>query len=150
MSEDWLTFEGRIEPMEWGKNTYTVLRIPDDIMAALPDDTRRIEGEFGDHPVNLALTKAPVIEGVFVYTGKAFLKESGLAPGETFDARIRAADPDLVELPDDVAAALRAAGRSSDWAALSPGNQRGRLHLVTSAKRADTRARRIATLIAEL
>ena len=63
MKEDWQTFDAMIEPMEWGKNTYTILRIPGDVMAALPQGTRRGEGEFGDFPINLALTKAPVIEG---------------------------------------------------------------------------------------
>ncbi|MEO1779695.1 MAG: YdeI/OmpD-associated family protein [Pseudomonadota bacterium] len=147
---DWITFEARIEPMEWGKNTYTIVRLPDEATAALPAGTKRIEGEFGDYPVNLALTKAPVIDGTFVYTGKTFLRDSGLTPGEVFDARIRPADPGDVETPDDVAAALRAAGRSADWAALTPGKQRGLLHLVNTAKRADTRAKRIAKLISEL
>ncbi|WP_415401605.1 YdeI/OmpD-associated family protein [Tateyamaria sp. SN3-11] len=150
MTDDWVYFEGVIAPMEWGKNTYTILPLPDEVVAALPEGTKRIEGEFGDFPINLALTKAPVINGVFVYTGKAFLRDSGLEVGAPFDARIRAVDPDLVEMPEDVMAALRAAGRSADWAALSPGQQRGRLHLVNTAKRADTRTKRIATLIAEL
>ena len=147
---DWILFEARIEPMEWGKNTYTVVRLPDDAADALPAGTRRIEGEFGDVPINLALTKAPVIDGTFVYTGKTFLRDSGLAPGEVFDARIRPADPNDVETPDDVAHALRAAGRTADWAALTPGKQRGLLHLVNTAKRAETRAKRIAKLISEL
>lgn len=150
MSDDWVYFEGVIAPMDWGKNTYTILPLPDEVVAALPEGTKRVEGEFGDFPINLALTKAPVIDGVFVYTGKAFLRDSGLEVGVPFDARIRAVDPDLVETPEDVMAALRAAGRSADWAALTPGQQRGRLHLVNTAKRADTRTKRIATLIAEL
>ncbi|WP_415921429.1 YdeI/OmpD-associated family protein [Tateyamaria sp. SN6-1] len=141
---DWIMFEARIEPMEWGKNTYTVVRLPDDVTDALPAGTSRIEGEFGDVPINLALTKAPVIDGTFVYTGKTFLRDSGLAPGEVFDARIRPADP------DDVAHALCAAGRTADWGALTPGKQRGLLHLVNTAKRAETRVKRIAKLISEL
>ena len=150
MSDPWAYFEGVIVPLEWGKNTYTILPIPDDVIAALPKGTKRIEGELGDFPINLALTKAPVIDGVFVYTGKTFLRDSGLEVGQPFDARIRAVDPDLVDMPDDVAAALRIADRTSKWAKLTPGQQRGKLHLVNTAKRPDTRARRIATLIAEL
>ena len=146
----WVAFEARVEPMEWGRNTYTIVRLPEDVISALPKGTKRVEGEFGDFPVNLALTKAPVIDDTFVYTGKTFLRDSGLEPGEVFDARLRAADPNEVDLPDDVAAALRSAGRSADWAALSPGQQRARLHLVNTAKRADTRIRRIAKLISEL
>ena len=147
---DWLAFEARIEPMEWGKNTFTIVRLPDDVIEALPAGTKRIEGEFGDFPVNLALTKAPAVDGTFVYAGKTVLRDSGLQPGEVFDARIRPADPSQVDTPDDVAAALRAADRSADWAALTPGKQRGLLHLVNTAKRAETRAKRIAKLISEL
>lgn len=150
MSDDWLCFEGVIEPMQWGRSTYTVLRVPDAVAAALPPKTKRIEGEFGEYPINLALTKSPVIEGDFVYTGKTFLRDSGLQVGQPFDARVRAVDPDLVDVPDDVMAAIRGAGRSGDWSALSAGQQRSRLHLVNTAKRADTRAKRIAKLISEL
>ncbi|MEO0402674.1 MAG: YdeI/OmpD-associated family protein [Pseudomonadota bacterium] len=150
MSDDWIYFDGVIEPMEWGKNTYTVLRLPDAVMAELPKGTKRIEGEFGDFPINLALTKAPVISGTFVYTGKTVLRDSGLEVGVPFDARVRAVDPNVVEVPDDVVAAIRAADRSAAWAALSPGQQRGRLHLVNTAKRADTRLKRITALIADL
>mmetsp|Transcript_28506 Transcript_28506/g.53516 ORF Transcript_28506/g.53516 Transcript_28506/m.53516 type:complete len:151 (-) Transcript_28506:3252-3704(-) len=150
MTDGWITFDGVIEPMEWGKNTYTVLRLPAAVIDALPEGTKRIEGEFGDFPVNLALTKAPVLDDVFIYAGKTLLRASGLRPGVVFEVRVRPVDPDLVEVPDDVATALRAAGLSAAWAALTPGQQRGRLHLVNTAKRADTRAKRIATLIAEL
>ncbi|MEM8654558.1 MAG: YdeI/OmpD-associated family protein [Pseudomonadota bacterium] len=150
MSDDWLWFDGVIAPMEWGKNTYTILRLPDAVTAALPAKTKRIEGEFGDFPINLALTKAPVIDGLFVYTGKTFLRDSGLTVGEPFEARIRPVDPDLVEVPDDVMQALRTADRTARWQALTPGQRRSRLHLVNTAKRADTRAKRIAKLIADL
>ena len=54
------------------------------------------------------------------------------------------------QTPDDVAAALRAAGMTSGWEALTPGRRRGLLYQVATAKRAETRARRIATLVAGL
>ncbi|MGZ2256188.1 YdeI/OmpD-associated family protein [Roseobacter sp. A03A-229] len=148
---DWISFEAVITPMEWGKNTYTVLRLPDEVTAELEaQGARRVEGELNDHPVNLALTKSPAIDGVFLYTGKALLRETGLEPGEVFEARLRPASPDAVEVPEDVMAALRGAGRSADWAALTPGKQRGLLHNVTTAKRAETRAKRIAKLVSGL
>jgi len=147
---DFLTFDAVIEPLIWGDKTYTIRPLPRDVMAALPAGTKRIEGEFGEHPINLALTRAPVTDATFVYTGATFLREAGLEPGEVFEARVRPARPDHVEMPEDVTAALRAAGRSADWAALSAGQRRARLHNVAAAKRAETRARRIAKLIAEL
>lgn len=144
-------FEGRIEPMEWGDSTYTILRLPEDVSAALiAEGARRVEGEIGDHPVNLAINKAPVLEGAFLYTGKSFLDESGLAPGEVLPVRLREANPNVVETPPDVTAALHAAGKSAQWAALTPGKQRGMLYQIKNAKRAETRAKRIQKLITEL
>lgn len=148
MSE-YVAFESRVEPMEWGKSTYTVMRIPPDALAAI-GPTRRVEGEINDHPVNLALTKAPAIEDVFVWAGKSFLKEVGLAPGELAEIRLRAAPDDVVEVPADVTNALRSSGLIDRWDKLTPGKKRGLLHQVGTAKRAETRTRRIAALLATL
>lgn len=148
---DWITFEATITPVEWGEKTYTVLHLPDDVAACLnAQGARRVEGELSDHPVNLPLAKAPVINGVFLYSGKTFLCDTGLEPGAVFEARLRPADPDAVEVPADVRAAVRSAGRSADWDALTPGRQRGILHHVCAAKGAQTRAKRIAKLVADL
>lgn len=146
---DYITFEGAVEPMEWGKATYTVLRIPPEVVDAL-GKTKRVEGEINDHPVNLALTKAPVIDGVFIWAGKTLLREVGIDPGERIEVRLRAAPDDLVEVPSDVVNALRSAGLTESWDSLTAGKQRGMLYQVTSAKRAETRLKRIAKLLAEV
>lgn len=145
---DWIVFRARIEPMEWGDAVYTVLHLPADVTSALDAfGARRVEGEIADHPVNLALTRAPVAPGAFLYTGRAFLASAGIEPGEEIDVRLRPADPDAVEVPDDLRASLRASGRLSAWQALSPGRRRALVHGVTSAKRPETRSRRIARLL---
>ena len=146
---DYTNFEGAVEPMEWGKATYTVLRIPLDVLDAI-GPTKRVEGEINDHPVNLALTKAPVIDDVFVWAGKSLLGQIGIEPGEQVEIRLRAAPDDEVDVPADVRTALRSAGLSEDWDTLTPGRQRGMLYQVNSAKRAETRAKRIAKLLSEL
>ncbi len=145
------TFEGQITAMEWGKSIYTVLRLPDDITAALEaEGAKRVEGEINDLPVNLALTKAPVIDGVFLWAGKSLSDEIGVAPGDIFDVRLRKADPNDVDVPDDVTLALRQAAATDRWNALTAGKQRGLLHAITTAKRPDTRKNRIAKMIATL
>lgn len=148
MSE-WVAFEGRIEPLEWGRNTYTILRLPSEVMAAL-GPAKRVEGEIGNHPVDMGVARADVIADPFLYTGKAFLRAAGIEPGETVDVRLRPADPDAVEVPSDVAAAIRTAGRMASWEATTPGRRRAALHDVARAKRPETRARRIAALVAGL
>ena len=144
-------FEAMIEPLDWGKATYTILRVPADVAAALKaDGAQRVEGEINDFPVNFRLSTSPEVDGVFLWTGKTTMDTAGIAPFEPLQVRLRKADPDLVETPEDVMAALQAAGNSAIWSALTAGKRRGLLYQVASAKRASTRTRRIEKLIAEL
>jgi hypothetical protein len=146
---DWLRFEGRIEPLEWGRATYTILRLPPAVADALAaGKARRVEGEINDHPVNLALSRAPVVDGVFLWTGWTLLDRLSVEPGEPLEIRLRPADPDEVDTPDDLATALRAAGATAAWEALTPGRRRGLIHQVETARTAATRAKRIAALVA--
>jgi hypothetical protein len=145
---DWLTFEGRVEVIMWGRATYTVLRLPADVagkLAAL--GAKRVEGEMNDHPVNLALSRAPVVEGVFLWTGKSLLARLAIKPGEALEVRLRKAVSDEVDTPDDVVSALRAAGQAERWNRLTPGRRRGLLHQISTAKTAATRIRRIASIV---
>lgn len=149
--DDYITFEGRVIPMEWGDSVYTVLPLPDKVCEALKAaGAKRVEGEINDHPVNLALTKAPVIDQTFLWAGKSLLEACDITPGEWIDVRLRKADPNFVETPDDVLLALRQAGATHLWTGLTPGKQRGHLHTITTAKRAETRSKRIAKLITDL
>ncbi|MEM8974524.1 MAG: YdeI/OmpD-associated family protein [Pseudomonadota bacterium] len=148
---EWLSFTGHIEPMQWGRSTYTVLCIPDEIADALKDlGAKRVEVELNDYPFNMALTKSPAISGTFIYTGKTILQAAEISPGQEIDVRLRKADPDLVEVPNDVSLAIRSNSLSDAWSKLSPGKQRGLLHTINTAKRAETRANRIAQLISFL
>ncbi|MEL6168346.1 MAG: hypothetical protein AAFR35_06620 [Pseudomonadota bacterium] len=57
---DWVSFEGIIEPLAWSKATHSILRIPDNVAeTSAHAGARRVEGKLADHPINLALTKAP-------------------------------------------------------------------------------------------
>ena len=146
---DYVTFEAMIVPMEWGETIYTVLPLPPNVAKAL-DGAKRVEGEFVDHPVNLAIAKAPVIDGPFLWTGKTLLDGTGLAPNEPFEARLRAVDPNVVEVPTDVTNALRSSGSLEAWEGWSAGKKRGAIHQIEIAKRAETRVKRIAALIRTL
>jgi hypothetical protein len=148
---EYLSFEGRIDTVTWGRADYTILRLPDAIASQLrAQGAKRVEGEIAEYPVNLALTKAPVVEGVFLWTGQTLLDRVGLTPGATVDVRLRPAPADIVDLPPDVAAALRAVDAVAIWEGLSAGKRRGHLYQVDSAKTAPTRGKRIAKLIAAL
>jgi hypothetical protein len=145
----WVAFEGRVEPLTWGRATYTILHLPDDALRSL-GPTRRVEGEIAEHPVNLALSRAPVVEGVFLWTGQSLLDRIGIQPGEPVEVRLRPAPDDRVDLDSDIEAALRAGGVMAAWEALTPGKRRGLLYQVATARTEPTRLKRIQRLVADL
>jgi hypothetical protein len=146
---DYATYEGRIEPMIWGRATYTVLRIPQDVMAQL-NHAKRVEGEINEHPVNLAPTRAPVIEDAFLWAGQSLIQRIGVGVGALVEVRLRPAPNDLVAIDDDILDALRNAECLDRWDNLTPGKQRGLLYQITTAKTAPTRQKRIVQLIKAL
>jgi hypothetical protein len=143
---DWVAFEGVVEPLIWGRATYTILRVPDEAVVAL-GGAKRVEGDINEHWVNLALSRAPVVEGVFLWAGQSLLDRLGIEPGEPVEVRLRPAPDDQVDTPEDVAAALRAAGVMEVWEGLTAGKRRGMLYQISTAKTAPTRAKRIDAMI---
>ena len=142
--DEWIEFEGRVAPMDWGKSTYTILPIPPDVIDQLAlGGGKRVELEINDQSFELALTKAPVLAETFVYTGKRILTATAVTPGELLSLRIRGSDPNKVDLSDDVRAMLIAGEVLAAWEALSPGKRRGLLHPIQTAKRPETRRARI-------
>jgi hypothetical protein len=146
---DYVEFTGSIETLVQGRSTYTVVRLPQEVAARLEAlGARRVEGEINEHPVNLAPSWTPVLEATVLWAGKSLLDRTGLGPGCEVEVRIRKAPDDEVETPEDLAAALRAAGATQLWDALSPGKRRGMIYQIGTAKTQATRDRRIAALIA--
>lgn len=143
---DYVSFEAAVEPMIWGRATYTVFRVPKAVVTAL-GPTRRVEGEIAEHPVNLALSRAPVFDGIFLWAGQSLLDRIGIEPNQSVELRLRPAPDDLVDLPDDISHALIAQGRMTVWEALTAGKRRGLIHHVASAKTDATRQKRIVKLL---
>jgi hypothetical protein len=135
--------------VDWGRATYTILRLPEEVVRAL-GPTKRVEGEMAEQPVNLALSRAPVVEGVFLWAGQSLLDRIGVAPGEVVEVRLRPAADDEVDTPEDVAGALARTGLTAVWEGLTPGGRRGLLYRIATAKTAPTRDKRIAQLVADL
>ncbi|MEY4984894.1 MAG: hypothetical protein RIR62_3160 [Pseudomonadota bacterium] len=148
---DWVAFDGQVVPLVWGRATYTILPLPPEAAAALAArKAKRVEGEINDHPVNLALASAPVVDGPFLWAGQSLLDRLGIAPGEVLEVRLRPAPDDRVDTPDDIATALRAAGVTAAWGALTAGKRRGLIYRIDTARTAPTRTKRIAALIQTL
>jgi hypothetical protein len=146
---DWVTFEGRVVPLTWGRATYTILPLPDTVVRDL-GPCRRVEGEIAEHPVNLALSRAPVVEGAFLWAGQSLLDRIGIFPGEPVEVRLRPVPDDHVDLDPDIEHALRAGGVLDRWEALTPGKRRGLLYQIATARTDKTRTARIEKLLGTL
>jgi len=78
-------------------------------------------------------------------------KATGLAGGDAITVEL-ALDtaPRAVEVPDDLATALAEVGRRDAFDALSPSARKAHVTNVESAKAADTRSRRVETIVSKL
>lgn len=144
-------FDAPLELMPWGRNVYTVIRVPDELAAwAGRESTRRVEGRLDGLAVNVGLNRADVIPDTFVYVGSRLQQRLGGRAGDVVRCVLAPADPDHVPIPDDVLDALEEAGRREAFARRSAPERRRLLAPVEGAARPATRERRIATLVASL
>ena len=147
---DW-TFPGLVEAVTWGRSVYTLIRIPDGLVEeAKAVGTRRIEGTIDGIDVNLAITRAPVVDRPFVWAGRSLLRRIGAEAGAVVECRLRPVDDEVVPTPADVAARLAETGVLERWESLPPTERRSRLYPIESAGRPETRARRIDALVEQL
>jgi hypothetical protein len=141
-------FDALVEPLHWGRSRYTIVRLPTGLVVqARAQGTHRLRGEIEGTRVNLAVTRAPVVDDAFVYVGAALLRRIGVGVGEPVTCRLAPADPDAVDLPDDVEEALQAAGLLGAWEQLRPAVRRRRLVPVDAVVTPAARARRISELL---
>lgn len=146
-------FEAVLEPLTWGRATYTILRVPAALVdAAATWPTRRVAGTIEDAPVNLALNRADgaLLAAPFVYAGASLQRRIGLRPGDVAAVALRPVDPDLVPLPRDLRAALLDADLLTAFEARRPAERRRLLVPIEDAAREDTRARRITALVRQV
>ena len=150
-SSDWISFDGQIEIMFWGEKVYTVHKIPEDVLRTIDQfSSKRVDLEIRDFSYNLALTKAPIFDGVFLYFGKDKLTETNLRVGDIAEFRLRASDPNFVEIPAELQEALILNDAEKLWNELSPGMRRTKLQPILKAKQETTKGRRIHALIHSL
>lgn len=125
--------------------TATGLRVPADIVVGL--------GERKRPPVRVTIGTHTHRSTVAVYGDEFFLPlnaknraGAGVAAGDEVDVEIQLdTEPRTVTVPDDLAAALADdASARAQFEALSYSHQREYVEWIDEAKRADTRARRIA------
>ncbi len=147
----WVEYDAIIEVMPWGRNDYVIVRVDAALEAAARSaSTRRVDGTIDDIPVNLGINRSDVITDAFLYAGKPLLRRLGAAPGDIVRCRLRAADPDVVPIAEDVQRALIAANRREAFQREPAARRRQLLQPVESAVSPQTRQQRIAALVRTL
>jgi Bacteriocin-protection, YdeI or OmpD-Associated/Domain of unknown function (DUF1905) len=137
--------------LELAGKTATGMHVPPEIVAALGAGKRP--------PVRATINGYTYRSTVAVYGGEFLLgvsdevrKASGVRAGDELDVNLELdTEPREVDVPPDLAAALRAAPTAqSAFDALSYSNKRRHVLSVDGAKSAETRQRRIAKAVEEL
>ncbi|MEO0484592.1 MAG: YdeI/OmpD-associated family protein [Pseudomonadota bacterium] len=139
---------GRYAPMG-----YTVAWLPAEFAAGLPEPPKsrpRVIGELAGVPFKGALHPTSDGRAYFIFN-KVMQKKTGLALGDPVPMAFRFDDPDAVDVPPELAEALRDdEGAGEVWQGLTPGTQRGFAHRVSSAKTHATRVKRVVEVLAAL
>ncbi|WP_020657848.1 YdeI/OmpD-associated family protein [Amycolatopsis benzoatilytica] len=136
--------------VELNGKTATGLRVPAEVVEALGQGRKpKVRVTIGAHTYRSTVA---VYGGEFMLPLSAANREAaGVSAGETVAVTLEA---DLaertVEVPAELAAAMEQAGVRAVFDRLSFTAQRERAEAVTSAKRTETRERRIAKIVAEL
>lgn len=128
--------------------TTTGFEVPDDVVAALGGGGRpKVVATVADFTFRSTVARM----GGTYWLGVSAERRAaaGIEGGEVYDVDV---EPDTaertVEVPDDLRAALDAEPAARDfWATLSFSNQRWHVDQLSSAKTAETRARRLAKSI---
>ncbi|NNH69625.1 DUF1905 domain-containing protein [Nocardia uniformis] len=137
-------FEGKIHPANGGGS---YIPIPSEVYSAL--------GGGGRIPVRATFDGIPYTGSIVDMGGgpclgllKAIRAELGKGPGDSVSVTVeRDTAERTVDIPEDLAAALVAAGARADFDKLSYSKRRERVTAVVEAKRPETRARRIEKAI---
>ena len=145
-------FTGRIERHALGTMVYTVVFLPTDLAADLPFDAHprlRMSGEINDAPVSGAWQ--PVRGRWYLMLNKTTLRAIDAGVGDEVEVRFRIEPQDAVDAPDDLLEAIaRDPAAAATWSRMTAGQRRGSSHMVSSARRAETRRGRILTVVAAL
>jgi hypothetical protein len=148
-----LCFEAPVERYDRGRFGHPRIHLPDDLLAAARGTgggRPRFEGEIAGRRWDGAAQPAGGGRAMLILSA-AFLRRAGVAEGERVRVALRAVDPDEVRLPGALAEALDAApDLRAAWDGLTAGARRGFVHRVGSARREETRARRVAEVLAAL
>lgn len=140
-----------IDVIPTGKTTATVILTQEQVDA--------IRGTPGRARVPLAVTykgqtfrtSVSVYNGQWMTVVNAHMRDGGLVPGSSYTVDISVDTAErTVDVPTDAAKALKAAGLTKAFAALSYTHRKEHIRAIEDAKKPETRQRRIEAMVAKL
>ena len=146
-------FTATIDEINFGRMAYAVIYLPPDVFEGLRGSgggRPRVDGEIAGEPFHGGVQPAGGGRH-YVMVSKTLRKACGRGIGDRVRVRLWAADPDRVDVPDELRFALDgddAARRV--WEGWTAGRRRGAAHRVASAKRVATRELRVEDVLEEL
>jgi len=146
-------FTAPLTVIDYDAFLYVVVHLPSKLLPELPfgpGKRLRIRGEVDGRPVASAFVprrgKTP-----YLLLSRSFLKAIERQVGDEVTVRFNVDDPSTVDVPEELAVALRGDARAGrQWRTFSAGHQRGVCHRVRSAVREETRRARAKAIVAEL
>ena len=142
-------FTGPIATLDFGRMAYWVVYLPDNLVTTLdtPSNPRlRIRGDIDGYDIEAAIM--PSRDGYYVMCSKSVQKRIGKAPGDTVTIRFGLTDPDAVQVPKELQAALdEDAYAKSIWDQMTAGKRRGHAYRGNSAQTPPTRHKRVAEVM---
>ena len=135
--------------LELHGKTATGIEVPPDVVEQLGAGRRpTVAVTIGTHTWTTAL--GTMGGRVLIPVNAENRSAAGLVAGQTVEVRLAVATQPEVEVPDDLAAALDAAGVRPAFDALARSHRKEHVRSVVEAKQAATRERRVAAVVTKL
>lgn len=125
----------------------TVIELPVEVVSQLPPGRIRVEGKMNSVSFNLAIQNKK--NGPkYISVSQAMRREAKVKPGEKVNVSFHIADPDKLDLPEEMQAVLAQDDEGAKkWNRLTVGLQRSLVHYINSSKNIDVRIERALFLI---
>lgn len=154
MNDEYLvSFEGKIKPYEFNQFISSVVYLPAKFHKQLPlkeNPRLRVQGFIDSKPFELALQPTGRNRW-YIMLSKRMLKLIQKDVGETIFVMFDIADQDHVDIPKELDNALNANAKArKQWDSLTPGKRRSLAHRVESAKKYETKQRRVMEIVEQL
>lgn len=146
------TFESEVTTHDVGGFDYTVVYLPEALLKSLPlKQYPRLRVEATVSGVHTEAALQPCRGSWYLMVPKRIQKAASIGIGDLAHVKFVIADQDFVDVPIELLHVIESRSAVLKvWESLTPGKRRGYAHRVSSAKREETKYRRIEEIVEEL